>query len=347
MSPFSAANDPQSAQSNLLRWPASRQNVLFRCARMPGIWLACALLLVGFLPGCQPSQAAQEPPNLPATSLAEFVGSTATSLVSPTRPADPTPSPTLRPPRPTQTSRPSPTDPAQACLQEPGQIVHQSLRSLQLKLPMEIRVYLPGCYDVLPDRRFPVLYLIHGMNNTEEQWEKLGVGEAADRLIRTRQAVPFIIIMPHDRLWKEPSETPFDEVFIDELVPWVDENYRTLADRQHRAVGGLSRGGMWALHFGIGNWELFGAVGLHSSPVFWEDARALGGWLEAIPTEQLPRLYLDIGEKDYLMTSNQWLVNTLNKKNIPHEYYLYPGYHEDAYWAAHVEEYLRWYTSVW
>jgi enterochelin esterase-like enzyme len=212
---------------------------------------------------------------------------------------------------------------------------------------MEVRLYLPACYDTLPQARFPVLYLIHGMNYTEEQWENLGAVEVTDRLIRDRQAAPLIIVMPRDRLWKEPSETPFDEVFINELVPWVDANYRTLADRQHRAVGGLSRGGMWALHFGIGSWELFGTIGLHSSPVFWEDARVLAELLGAIPKDQLPRLFLDIGEKDYLIRSNQWLVKTLDQKNIPHEYYLYPGYHEEAYWAAHVEEYLRWYASGW
>jgi enterochelin esterase-like enzyme len=212
---------------------------------------------------------------------------------------------------------------------------------------MEVRVYLPPCYLPESQEGYPVLYLIHGMNNTEEQWIQLGVDEVATQLIQSGEVSPFIIVMPRDRLWEEPSLTPFDEVFIDELIPWVETHYAARSERAFRAVGGLSRGGMWAIHFGFGNWDLFGAIGGHSAPVFWEDARLLKTWLDTIPSDQWPRIYLDIGEKDYLSESNTWLVNLLNARNIPHEHYLFPGYHEDSYWAAHVETYLRWYSAEW
>lgn len=302
--------------------------------------LLLIVVLLAINTACAPVQASEPTKILPTLTTPTIL--ILTPSLTPTR--------TL-PPTATSTPVPSPTSTATAtqltCLQDAGRIETTSLRSLQLKLPMEVNVYLPPCYDQLTNMRFPVLYLIHGMNNTESQWDYLGADEAADRLIQSGEAPPFLIIMPHDRLWKEPSETQFDEVFLDELIPWIDKTYRTQPIRQKRAVGGLSRGGAWAIHFGLGYWETFGIVGAHSAPIFWEDARELKTWLETIPIEQFPRIYLDIGEKDYLQRSNTWFEQELSENNIPHEYYLFPGYHEDAYWEAHVEDYLRWYTANW
>ncbi len=222
-----------------------------------------------------------------------------------------------------------------------------SLSTPLLTLPMEVLVYLPPCYDQMPQRSYPVLYLLHGQNYTEKQWVRLGVPAVADALMGRKEVPPYIIVMPHDRLWEDPPETNFDEAFLDVLIPWVEDTYRTLPGREYRAVGGLSRGGAWAIHFGFANWEMFGVVGGHSAPVFWSDTPYLEDWIEAIPRDSLPRLYLDIGDKDYLRDSNDWLEGLLVKHNIPHEWHLYGGYHEEAYWQAHVEEYLRWYGRGW
>ncbi len=246
-------------------------------------------------------------------------------------------------PAPTQTYTPSPP----ACLRQPGRTESASLRSPLLKLPMEVRVYLPPCYDEFTEKEYPTLYLIHGMNFTESQWENLGASQTAERLIQSGELAPFLMIMPHDRLWVEPSETPFDEVFLETLIPWVEHQYRVNPNSAYRAVGGLSRGGAWAIHFGLGHPDTFGVLGAHSAPVFWEDARQLRSWLETTPREEIPRIYLDIGEKDYLRYSNTWLADLLNEFGIPHEYYVFTGYHEEAYWESHVEDYLRWYARDW
>lgn len=212
---------------------------------------------------------------------------------------------------------------------------------------MEVRVYVPACHKERNDQRFPVLYLIHGQSYTEDQWDRLGADEALDELVSSGEVTPFIIVMPRDRLWVDPVESNFGQVFIEELIPWVDRTYRTIADRQHRAVGGLSRGAAWALHLGLSRWELFGSIGAHSSPIFFSDASKLRRWLREIPKEQLPRIYLDIGDRDYLNESNEWLKKVLDDENVPHEYYLFPGYHEETYWSAHIEQYLVWYAQEW
>lgn len=236
-----------------------------------------------------------------------------------------------------------------ACLAQGGRYEQGSLRDPRLKLPMEYSIYLPPCYDQQPLARFPLLVLVHGMNYHHDQWDRLGADEAADRLIAAGEAPPFLILLPRDRSWAQPSEDPFGAVLVEKLVPYVDENYRTRQERAYRAIGGLSRGAGWAVHLGLSHWELFGAIGGHSPPIFWEDTSKVRGWLDAIPQAQLPRIYLDIGEKDRpsILESARWFENLLTEKGIPHEWYLFPGYHEEAYWSAHVEQYLRWYSSTW
>jgi enterochelin esterase-like enzyme len=222
-----------------------------------------------------------------------------------------------------------------------------SLRSANLNLPMEFQVYLPPCYDEQPDRRYPVLFLIHGQNYNEDQWDRLGADETANTLIAQGAVSPFLIVMPRDRYWTQPTESTFGSVLVEELIPLIDSRYRTVPERPSRAIGGLSRGASWSIHLGLSRWEHFGIIGAHSLPVFWSDTRQVRSWLDAIPPEQLPRIFMDSGEKDYLLESTLWFENLLTEKGIPHEWYLFPGYHEEAYWQSHLEQYLRFYAAEW
>lgn len=252
-------------------------------------------------------------------------------------------------PTPPTTATSTPTTTQLACWSQGGRFEYGSQRSDLLKLPMEYSVYLPLCYDQQPERHYPVLYLIHGMNYNNDQWDRLGADEAADALVAAEEVNPFILVMPRDRSWEQPADDPFGQVLVESLIPYIDEHYRTLPERRYRAIGGLSRGAGWAVHLGLSHWELFGAIGGHSLPVFWSDTGRVRGWLAEIPPQTMPRIYLDIGEKDRqsIMQSALWFENLLNEAGIPHEWYLYPGYHEEAYWQAHVEDYLRWYAGSW
>lgn len=238
---------------------------------------------------------------------------------------------------------------APGCASAKGQLEQGSLSSALLPEPLEYRLYLPPCYDQDREQRYPALYLLHGQGFAHDQWDRLGVDESAEALILAGEIPPFLIVLPRDRSWAQPDEDPFGQALLAELIPHIDATYRTLPERRYRAIGGLSRGAAWAVHLGLTQWQDFGAIGAHSLPVFFSDASKIPAWLDAIPAESLPRIYLDIGEKDRpeVLESARWFESLLNEAGIPHEWHLFTGYHEESYWRLHMEQYLRWYALEW
>jgi enterochelin esterase-like enzyme len=218
-----------------------------------------------------------------------------------------------------------------------------------LRLPLEYRIYTPPCYDQLSQGGFPVLYLFHGQGYTDDQWERLGVEEVGDRLMAAGEIPQFLVVMPHDRYLTQPTENNYAKAIIEVLVPYVNTHYHTLPDRKYRAIGGLSRGAGWAVHLGISQWEFFGALGAHSPAIFRTDAPQMRTWLSEIPAEYYPRIYIDVGDNDRteILESAIWFEKLLNEKDIPHEWHLFSGYHNEAYWHSHIEKYLRWYAAGW
>ncbi len=234
---------------------------------------------------------------------------------------------------------------SQAARVEKGQ-----LASSLLPDPLLFRVFLPPCYTRQPHQNYPVLYLFHGQFSNDDQWERLGVDEVAARLVISGELPAFIIVMPFDRgIISEPDTDKFGDAVARDLVPYIDHTYRTLPDRAFRAVGGLSRGAGWALHLGLQSWQLFGAIGLHSPAIFWVDTPFIPRWLDAIPAGSLPRISIDLGDRDApeITASAQWFEDLLTQRNILHEWYLFHGYHEETYWQSHLEIYLRWYGADW
>ena len=213
--------------------------------------------------------------------------------------------------------------------------------------PQEFRIYLPPCYAEKTDRRYPVLYLLHGQTYIDDQWVRLGAADAADTLIRSGQASPFIIVFPDDRYWNLPPGPGFGQRLVDELIPHIDSTYRTLPDRNHRAIGGLSRGAGWALRLGLTHWKLFGSIGLHSLAVLQGDASEIKDWLADIPPSARPHVFMDIGEDDPEISMARRVELQLNEYGLTHEWHLYSGAHTENYWSAHVEEYIQWYAKGW
>jgi enterochelin esterase-like enzyme len=257
------------------------------------------------------------------------------------------PAPTATVPSNTATSSPTPT--TLSCWGEGGSIVQGEIESELVVNPFAFLVYLPPCYEQEQDRYYPVLYLIHGQSFNQDQWDRLGADEVSDALIADGEVPPFIIVMPQVVDWAEPPEVKFGQAVVEELVPYIDATYRTIPEREYRAVGGLSRGAGWALHLGLRYWEMFSAFGGHSLPIFWSDSKKVRGWLADIPEESFPRIYVDIATQDLdgVRSSTNWFIGVLEGEGYPHEFYVFPGIHDEEYWGDHVEEYIRFYTEEW
>ncbi len=133
-------------------------------------------------------------------------------------------------------------------------------------------VYTPPGYDQHPDRRYPVLYLQHGWGENEYGWSVQGrTREIMDNLIAESKARPFIIVM----IYGMTNETrmggmrnfdigPFETVLVKELVPFIDANFRTKSDQPHRAMAGLSMGGMETRMITLRNLDTFSHIGIFS-----------------------------------------------------------------------------------
>jgi enterochelin esterase-like enzyme len=250
-------------------------------------------------------------------------------------------------PQATPTASPFPTSTITplACLTSPGRVEEGGLDSTNP--PQEFRIYLPPCYDEKADRRYPVLYLLHGQTYTDDQWIRLGAVKISDELILSGEVIPFMIVFPDDRYWNLPPGSGFGQRLVAELIPYVDSTYRTLPDRTHRSIGGMSRGAGWALRLGLTRWDLFGSIGLHSLAVLQKDASEITDWLEEIPPGSLPRVFMDVGDNDPELTMASQVESRFNDFGLTHEWHLYSGAHTEEYWSAHVEEYIRWYAEGW
>jgi enterochelin esterase-like enzyme len=277
--------------------------------------------------------------------LGGFSACTPLSPITPTLvPPSPTLTPTI-PATPIPSSVPTATSTPLACLTSPGYMEEGSLDSTIP--PQEFRIYLPPCYEEKTDQRYPVLYLLHGQTYTDDQWIRLGAVDVADTVILSGESIPFIIVFPDDRYWNLPPGPGFGQRLVEELIPYIDSTYRTRPDRNHRAIGGLSRGAGWALRLGLTRSDLFGTIGLHSLAVLQKDASEIRDWLVEIPPPSRPRLFMDIGDNDQELEMAQQVEAQFTNFGLFHEWHLYKGAHTEEYWRAHVEEYLRWYAEGW
>jgi len=250
----------------------------------------------------------------------------------------PTHTPTIVPPE-------EPTATPQNCLTKPGNI---ESGKVEITNPaQEYLIYLPPCYYEKIDQKYPVLYLLHGQTYTSDQWLRLGAVEALDQLIMSGEARPFIVVFPDDRYWNLEAGPGFGDRLVDGLIPYIDQTYRTVASRNYRAIGGLSRGAGWALRLGLSRWDLFTVIGLHSLAVFKQDGSRIEKWLKAIPQKSQPSIFIDIGDNDPELAETQRVEAQLNTARVPHEWHLYQGTHTEEYWQAHTMEYIEWYAEQW
>ena len=214
-------------------------------------------------------------------------------------------------------------------------------------------MYLPPCYD-FSDDLYPVLYMLHGYPFDDSHWDEIGIDETADIGFAEGTLPPFIIAMPaadNEGTYTNTSGGPrsFEAVMLDEFIPFIETTFRAVATPEGRAIGGMSRGGVWSLEIAFRNPDRFVAVGGHSVALNVNRAPPVYDplYLAADPAIRSLRIYLDTGAGDWVLPGMEELHAALAAANVAHDYNVFEGYHEDSYWSAHVEDYLAFYTAGW
>jgi len=214
-------------------------------------------------------------------------------------------------------------------------------------------VYLPPQYASEPERRFPVLYLMHGAGEDETGWATQGkMGNIMDNLIAEGICEPMIIVCEHGVATLAGEESggrfnlfnfdAFEKVMVEESVPTFDARFRTLSDRDHRAICGLSLGGFQSYTIGLDHPELFGWIGGFSG-----SGRGPGDRRDAemYPTSLNDRyhlLYISIGtdEPAQMYAGIRDLHLALDSLGVKHFYYESPGTgHEWLTWRRSLRQF--------
>ena len=211
--------------------------------------------------------------------------------------------------------------------------------------------YLPPCYGQ-DGRVYPVLYLLHGSIQNDSHWLDLGLAGYIDAGIADNRFPPFIVIMPDNGdIGNYTSGGPksVEGIIIDNLLPFVEQNYCTWPSAEGRSIGGISRGGYWALEIAFTRPNLFGSVSGHSSHLRLETDPVKYNPLSTYESSDLTdlQIWLDRGETDFLWQGQEHLHTLLSAAGVAHQYQVFPGGHSDSYWANHLPQYIDWHAGFW
>lgn len=254
-------------------------------------------------------------------------------------------------------------------------MVFESLTFQSGKLGKEVSysIYLPSDYKT-SERKYPVLYLLHGYTDDETKWIQTGeVKEIADRSIHSGEAAQMIIVMPGAwDTWyvnQYDGKAAYEDMFFEELIPYIEKTYRGRTEKEFRAIAGLSMGGYGSLLYSLHHPEFFAACAPLSAAVF--DDRVMEGrktgankdlfgrlfgpgmehWhknsvlkiLSELDKDQLPkvRYYLDCGDEDALLEGNFQAHKIMQEKGLKHEFRVRDGGHSWMYWRTALPEVLK------
>jgi len=211
-------------------------------------------------------------------------------------------------------------------------------------------VYTPPGYST--DRKYPVLYLLHGIGGDETEWQRFCTPNAIlDNLIADGKAEPMIIVMPNGRAQKNdraegnvfasaPAFAAFEGDLLKDVIPAIESKYSVRADREHRALAGLSMGGGQSLNFGLGHLDVFAWVGGFSSAPNTKPPVELVPD-PAIAKQKLKLLYLSCGNKDGLIRISQGVHNHLKEQKIPHIWHVDSHGHDADTWGKNLYHFAR------
>lgn len=208
-------------------------------------------------------------------------------------------------------------------------------------------VYTPPGYKAGAwSQRYPVLYLLHGNNDTAAGWTDVGKANfILDNLIAEKRAVPMIVVMPFGHavpfVGPQSNNTAMVERYlIEEVMPQVEKKYRVKSGRENCAIVGLSMGGGHALHIGLSHLDRFSAVAAFSSAVPRDFETRFKSLLENpdATNKKLKLLWIGCGRQDSAFERNQKLSELLTEHKVRNTFHPTEGLHNFAVWRKYLVE---------
>src|SRR3954452_20805100 len=204
-------------------------------------------------------------------------------------------------------------------------------------------IYTPPGYS--KKKKYPVLYLLHGIGGDEKEWYSQGHPEIIlDNLYADGKVEPMIVVLPNGRAMKDDRATgnifdsakvkafaTFEQDLLNDLIPYIQKYYPVYTDRDHRAIAGLSIGGGQSLNFGLGNLDKFAWIGGVSSAPNTKTPEQLVPDPEKA-RQQIKLLWISCGDADGLISFSKRTHDYLVEHNVPHIFYIEPGIHDFKVW---------------
>jgi enterochelin esterase family protein len=218
-------------------------------------------------------------------------------------------------------------------------------------------IYTPPDYS-RSSERYPVLYLLHGAGGDESGWTENGrTNVILDNLIADGKLKPLVVVMPYGYAYAPGSPQAdgpdamkrqrelFNRDLIEDLIPFVQANYRVHADREHRAIAGLSMGGGQALGVGLSRTDVFSRVAGFSSALGVVTSQQAGGldFKKLVAdsktvNDKLKLLWVGCGTEDTLFNSNKEFAQMLETSGVKHTFRVTEGAHTWLVWRRYLNE---------
>lgn len=238
-----------------------------------------------------------------------------------------------------------------------GKVQTQSYKSKSLGTDRKVVVYSPPGYET-SSARYPVLYLLHGAGSNETSWTERGRAHVIlDNLIADGKLKPLVVVMPFGFAFQRAAgargnagenkrqREGFARDFLEDVIPMIDSTFRVYADRDHRAIAGLSLGGAQSLAIGLTHTELFSRVAGFSSAMGAANNPETGGvdFNQALSesgkiNNQLKLLWVGCGTEDTLFESNREFSTLLSKNKVEHIFRVTGGAHNYPVWQRYLNE---------
>src|SRR6266852_5276567 len=247
---------------------------------------------------------------------------------------------------------------------KPSSIRTLTFESASLGRAMPYTVYLPPAYATSA-KRYPVLYMLHGMSGTNQEWQGYGLFERADAMIRAGELQPLIIVLPQgDTAYcvdhAVTDKQAWGRYMAHDVVSEIDARFRTIGDSAHRAIGGVSMGAHGAVQLAFNYPGTFSVVGAHSlvlrrydtAPAYFgqpSDYAKRDPMQLALAKSELLRsidLWIDIGDKDPWASLAKQFDGELADLKVTHVWHEWSGDHSASYWSAHLSDYLHFYGDA-